>query len=257
MGSSMATHASGSWYDLATDGQGFHIEILPDNRAVVVWFGYDGQGQQRWITGAGQVVGNRVDIPSAYLTTGGKFGSGFDPAAVQRKLWGELVFEFTTEGNDATGATLVYNRLEGAKHGQVTLKRLTHNYQPEASETMRNITGTWFDPEHNGEGFIVQALSKTEATLHWFTYTATGDQAWLVGKGQIEGDTYSFPDMQITSMVSSGDDSKTTQVSRQTWGSVNLTVNSCQQLATQYQSQSGSGKLTLKRLTVPVAVECR
>lgn len=260
LGSELATNqasardASGSWYDPSTDGQGLHIEILPDNQAVVIWFGYDAQGQQLWTIGSGRVVGNRIDIPTVYQTTGGVFGANFDPAAVQRIPWGELVFEFEEDGE--TTATLVYNSLE-AEHGEILLTRLTRNYQPESSTQTHNITGTWFDPEHNGEGLILQQLNETQALLYWLTYTTDGEQAWLIGNGQREGDTFNFPEMQITSTKASNNQAQTIQVVRQKWGSISLTITNCQQLDAQYQGLFGDGELMLQRLTTPIDVQCQ
>jgi hypothetical protein len=46
---------SGVWYTPERNGEGFVIEALPDDRAVVYWFTYtaDGSGQQAWMTGDG------------------------------------------------------------------------------------------------------------------------------------------------------------------------------------------------------------
>ena len=33
---------SGPWYDPARNGEGFHIEILPDGQALAIWFTYPG-----------------------------------------------------------------------------------------------------------------------------------------------------------------------------------------------------------------------
>jgi CubicO group peptidase (beta-lactamase class C family) len=244
-----ATEAGGSWYDPAVDGQGLHIEILPNNQAMVIWFGYDSQGQQLWTIGSGRVVGNRIDIPTAYQTTGGVFGANFNPAAVQRSPWGEMVFEFEQEDGETT-ATLIYNSKQAPQHGEISLTRLTRDYQPESSAAIHNITGTWFDPEHNGEGIIVQQLNETEALLYWLTYTPDGNQAWLIGNGQFDGDTFNFTDMQITT-------TSATTVERTKWGSIALTIDNCRHIEAQYQGLFGSGELMLQRLTTPVSVECQ
>ena len=49
---------SGSWYDPARNGEGFHIEILPDGQALAIWFTYPGdtdnnETRQAWILGIG------------------------------------------------------------------------------------------------------------------------------------------------------------------------------------------------------------
>ncbi len=251
-----ASNAGGSWYDPTVDGQGLHIEILSGNQAVVIWFGYDAQGQQLWTIGSGRVVGNRIDIPTAYQTTGGVFGANFDPAAVQRSPWGEMVFEFEQEDGETT-ATLVYNSKETPQQGEISLTRLTQQYLPHSSDAIHNITGNWFDPEHNGEGLILQQLNETQALLYWLTYTAHGDQAWLIGTGQLDGDTFNFPDLQITATTATQNTLTATSVERTKWGSIALTIDNCQHIEAQYQGSFGSGELILQRLTTPVAVECQ
>ncbi len=254
-----ATDAGGSWYDPVVDGQGLHIEILPNNQAVVIWLGYDSQGQQLWTIGSGRVVGNRIDIPTAYRTTGGVFGANYNPTAVQRSPWGEMVFEFEQEDGETT-ATLVYNSKETPQHGDISLTRLTRHYLPQSSDAIRHISGTWFDPEHNGEGLILQQLNETEALLYWLTYTPDGDQAWLIGTGQLDGNTFNFPDMQITTITASQNasiETSATSVERTKWGNIALTIDNCQHIEAQYQGLFGSGELILQRLTMPVTVECR
>ena len=252
----IAINASGSWYDPSRDGQGVHIEVLADNQAEVIWFGYDAQGQQLWAIGTGQIAGNRIDIPTAYQTSGGVFGANLDPAAVQRITWGEMVFAFE-ESNGNTTATWVYNSRQAAQHGEQSLSRLTQTYLPQSPNMIRNTTGTWFDPDHNGEGFILQQLDETEAILYWLTYTPDGHQAWLIGNGRLDGDTFTFPEMQTTSATPLGNASSVRSITRKTWGSITLTINNCQQIEAQYQGLFGAGEWLLQRLTKPVAVECK
>jgi hypothetical protein len=46
---------SGSWYDPAHKGEGFLLEVLESNKAVIYWFTYDEAGAQRWFTSVGEV----------------------------------------------------------------------------------------------------------------------------------------------------------------------------------------------------------
>jgi hypothetical protein len=48
-----AGRLSGSWYDPTHSGEGYVLEVLADQRALVYWFSFDGQGQRRWFFGTG------------------------------------------------------------------------------------------------------------------------------------------------------------------------------------------------------------
>jgi hypothetical protein len=66
------------------------------------------------------------------------------------------------------------------------------------------MSGAWFDPEHAGEGFVVEVIEDGRSVVYWFTYTHTDEarepfqsggtgpddwQAWMTGDGQIVGNT--------------------------------------------------------------------
>ena len=54
---------SGSWYDPATNGQGFNIEVISGasgSEVVIYWYGFDASGNPVWAVGVGSVEGNSV-----------------------------------------------------------------------------------------------------------------------------------------------------------------------------------------------------
>lgn len=85
---------NGAWYVTTRSGEGWMIEELADNRAVVYWFTYDPQGRQAWTIGIGTRNGNRIDIADNNITRGARFGSAFNSANVQSVRWGTLSFVF-------------------------------------------------------------------------------------------------------------------------------------------------------------------
>src|SRR5215813_9222086 len=42
---------SAMWFDPARNGEGLQLEILDADHALVEWYTYDGQGNQRWFQG--------------------------------------------------------------------------------------------------------------------------------------------------------------------------------------------------------------
>jgi len=81
--------ASGSWLDPRYNGSGFVIEQLDLQHIAAIWFGFDGAGNQAWLSGVGQqgVVGYAATM---YLPTGPRFGSAYDPAAFNPQPVGML-----------------------------------------------------------------------------------------------------------------------------------------------------------------------
>jgi hypothetical protein len=51
------------------------------------------------------------------------------------------------------------------------------------------ITGSWFDPGQNGQGFAIEVLpgQPLQMTASWFVFRPGGGQSWIVGQGPITG----------------------------------------------------------------------
>ncbi|PKM09025.1 MAG: hypothetical protein CVV14_01610 [Gammaproteobacteria bacterium HGW-Gammaproteobacteria-4] len=81
---------SGSWFDPTHDGEGYSLQWLSDGRAVITWFTYDPQGQQFWMIGVGDKVGEELVFKDLISTLGARFGSAFRKEDVVRFNWGEL-----------------------------------------------------------------------------------------------------------------------------------------------------------------------
>ena len=47
---------SAMWYMPERNGEGWTLEILPDDHAVVYWFTYDNAGNARWLVGYGDIA---------------------------------------------------------------------------------------------------------------------------------------------------------------------------------------------------------
>lgn len=87
---------SGSWFDSATDGEGWVIEVINANQAVIYWFTYDQNGNQAWNGGVADIVGNTLVLNNSVNANGTAFGTGFNSDDVQRNFFGILSFEFTS-----------------------------------------------------------------------------------------------------------------------------------------------------------------
>ena len=111
---------SGAWYNPDTPGEGFILEVLPDDRGLVYWFTYaaDGSGRQAWMIGDGHFEPNsdpiigvpppgtplaRLEIEELIQPVGTVLGPNFDGYEIDYIDWGSLVLEFVVGGTAHVG----------------------------------------------------------------------------------------------------------------------------------------------------------
>ena len=92
----VATDAvTGSWYDEETSGQGFSLHKIAVDRGVVYFYGFDGAGENLWLTGVWEhewSFGDEITI-EMLQASGGTFDE-VDPQRILRELWGTLQLRF-------------------------------------------------------------------------------------------------------------------------------------------------------------------
>ncbi|MBS0582736.1 MAG: PQQ-dependent sugar dehydrogenase [Proteobacteria bacterium] len=111
---------TGTWYDPAQSGHGLMLEVLPDGRLLAYWYTFAPNGGQAWIGGAAKIDGGRAVIV-VNQALGGKFIPNFDPAAIERPVWGTLTLTFS----DCTTGRVDFDSSLGFGKGSMNLKRLT------------------------------------------------------------------------------------------------------------------------------------
>ena len=182
---------SGTWFDPEHDGEGFIVEVLEDQRAVVYWFTYRDDGSQRWMLGLGEIEDNRIVVDQLMETNGGRFGADFDPNDVDFKTAGSLSLSFL----DCSSAIANY-QVDNVGDHQLTT-RLSHVYGHDCDNEnpvpIYDISGSWFDPSHDGEGFIVQQIDPDNALVFWFTYDDEGRQSWMFNTSNIVNGAIHIP----------------------------------------------------------------
>ncbi len=113
---------SGAWFDPAHNGEGWNVEELPDGRAQVYWFTYDGSGEQAWTIGVSPISGTSMVVADNFRPVGTRFGSSFDPSQVQVQRWGRLELEFDT---CLAGVARYESSAAGFGNGSLAPTRLT------------------------------------------------------------------------------------------------------------------------------------
>lgn len=250
---------SAAWFDPSHSGEGFVIEILENNQAVMYWFTYDENGEQAWYIAAGEVRGNRLLFPELIQTTGGVFGPDFDPSTVTNTVAGSASFLYET----CDSGTMVY-RFPGRK-GRFKLQRLSLVMGADCGEsTGTGVTGeaiqsgSWFNPQQDGHGFTVEVLADGRVLVYWFAYDQSGKQAWFFGVGAIEDGELVVADTLRTSGPKFGPDFNPDDLVTTHWGEMRFSLG-CNSGMIDYDgtpSGFGAASIDLMRLSSLAGLGC-
>jgi len=191
---------TGSWFQMATAGQGVEVEVYPDLMSSgtgfmqAAWFTYDyrapgGAASQRWYTFSGNVqTGQSSATLTLYENTGGNFNA---PPVTSAMPIGSVVFSAA----DCTHTTMTYTFTDGSgRSGTVPMTRLLPNVTcsssgPETPNADFGYSGNWYDKTTSGQGAVVEINPvQPYAFFTWYTYAPNGQglgeagQRWYTGQ---------------------------------------------------------------------------
>ncbi len=124
---------------------------------------------------------------------------------------------------------------------------------------LRQRSGLWFDPSHNGEGWKVEELPDGRAQIFWFTYDEKGEQAWTIGVAPRSGERLEVTENFRPLGTRFGAGFNTADVRLQRWGRFTLAFDSCDKASLQYDSTLpafGRGQLRATRLAKLAGTAC-
>jgi len=133
-GFTMNAGMSDAWYFPGTDGQGFFLTVMEQQRKVFMgWFTYDteppgetcmarlGDPAHRWITAQGSFAGAQADL-EIDIAFGGIFDSGEPLPAHEAN--GSIMLQF----EDCTSGSLYYDIPSIGRSGLVPIRRITNDH---------------------------------------------------------------------------------------------------------------------------------
>jgi hypothetical protein len=255
---------SAAWFDPSRNGEGFMLEILDNNQAVMYWFTYDTEGNQDWYVAQGEIRGNRILFPELIRVSGGEFGPGFDPASVTNKVVGSASFIWS---DCHTGAMdwVIDQDGNGRRSGRMNLQRLSYvmglgcGISPLPPEIPAGqLSGSWYDPGHAGEGYVLEVLTDSSALVYWFSFDTEGNRRWFFGIGEIQLEKLVFNQMLTTRGGVFGDGFDPESVAVDPWGTLELELICDNGTATFEPTEEGfpAGTLDLIRLTYLSGLSC-
>ena len=270
---------TGLYFDPLRNGEGFSYELLQNNLVWLQWFSYDDQGNQRWYSGLGEYHGNTIIVNNLSQASGGIFGAEFDPENITFETFGSVKIVFS--GGEviepaigvhqiARSAQVLFTDINGKKLRtdlqQISfVKGAINNLDfifPTVviEEPVGLITGSWYDPQRSGEGYIIEILEDERAILIWYSYDLTGQHMWLIDStGIISTDgndiTLDFDNVQVTNGGIFGESFNPDEVNTLPWGTLHFELNCHGSGIVSYSSTIegfGSGQYNISKLTNPL-----
>ncbi|HKJ17089.1 MAG TPA: hypothetical protein VJ984_07065, partial [Xanthomonadales bacterium] len=221
---------TGMWFDPDRSGEGFHIFVLDDERAVVTWFSWSPNGGQAWFLGIGKVEGNSIIVSETEITSGTVFGEDFNSDDVVRSNWGTIRISY----EDCVNANVTFVSDAGEfGNGGYRLERLSTPRGVNCQDMITSggntgrFTSAWFDPTRSGEGWFFEELADGRVLVTWYTYDLDGNQMWLLGVGNVVNGMVEVPEMLIVSGGIFGPDFDPDAIAERAWGSLRFEKTDC------------------------------
>ena len=262
---------TGSWYDPATSGQGFEVNVIPDLNGpgqgffFAGWFTYDvtAAGGRRWYGVQGNVSSaDAVAALQIYDVEGGNFDA--PPTVGAHAVLGTATFSLS----DCSTGTFTYQFTDGSgRAGTIPLTRIAPNVTCATSgdngapHSDYLLSGSWFNPATSGQGFLIDINPDINLfSAAWYTFIRNGasiggaaSQNWftLQSASFVNGAT-SLSGIAIIE-TSGGAFDNPTPVTRTQVGTANIVFHSCTSLSLTYTFNAGvnaglSGSIDLQRI---------
>jgi hypothetical protein len=118
------------------------------------------------------------------------------------------------------------------------------------------MSGSWFDPDHDGEGFLLEVLENRTAVIYWFTYDESGQQRWFTGVGAVIDDSINFESLLLAEGPEFGEGFNPDQVEYTDAGELTIQWADCNNAAASYRVNGVDGSQQLIRLSTLAGLEC-
>ena len=129
--------------------------------------------------------------------------------------------------------------------------------EAEGYEINNSLSGTWYNPDRDGEGFMIDVANHGEIVISFYTYDNAGQQLYLIGNGNVDG-SVAVIDFVLTDGGNYGLDFDPEAVNRYLWGTGTFSFIECSMgIAEIIPNQDFVGEFDalvteITRLTVPV-----
>lgn len=254
---------SGAYYNTGRSGEGIYVEVLDERRAVVYMFTYDQDGDQAWMLGVGEVIGEGIVVEELLKPVGARFGDAFDPGDVMRENFGMLAMHLPDCQGNAPGSLFILpstNFLDWEIFNDFNYSQLTTllDCNGGGGDPDHPFSGAWYDRSRSGEGIILEVTRNGTVAAIWFTFDENGEQMWVTGTGTITGNRLEIGNLLTVRGPRWGSAFDPGARQNNPWGSLTITFNDCGSAAMSYSSTAGfgNGSWAMQRLTGLWGMDC-
>jgi hypothetical protein len=119
------------------------------------------------------------------------------------------------------------------------------------------LSGNWWNPDRNGEGFVIDVANAGNIVISFYTYDNSGNQMWLIGPGSVDG-SVAVIDFYVTEGGFYGSNFDAELVSEAHWGTGIFTFTECSTGIAEiipnleFSAEFEDMTIEITRLTVPV-----
>lgn len=275
---------SGSWYDPTRNGEGFVFDFGSNPNspvATVYWFTHR-DSQPYWLIGISEYDEDSFNSSGLLEfqmleVSGTGFGENFNSDDLQQFERGtlSLVVEGCSqvvaswspeEGSDALGTDSLEYQLQRITLGldgvSCSAGLGSSEMQTKNAVAVNGVmSGSWFDPARNGEGFVFEFGENPDspvATTYWFTHR-DGKPFWLIGiANYAEGQEVLNTELLEVSGTSFGADFDPDEIQTSVWGGASFNFLTCDDGAAAWTGPNDSeGGFDLRRITLGLdGAEC-
>lgn len=273
------TDITGSWFDPARNGEGVVQQMLPDGRIAHYTFSFDSQGRQHWLVGLGQTSAHalhwewlgasrgrfaegRREIPQSAISTGMRgFGTEWRMDRIgPHRMHLQRTYIDTDGCPDSPSPFPCFGLPESDRFDYNRLTEVAGTRCDNAHE-LQWLSGTWYDPVRDGEGFVVEVTPAGQGVVYWFTYRGdeSEHQAWMTGLGDFDGQSLHIEELLMPIGGVWGEDFDPSQIEFRHWGSLSIDFIDDTQAEVSWESvlgEFGSGGYPLQRLSHVQMAEC-
>lgn len=122
------------------------------------------------------------------------------------------------------------------------------------------FSGVWNDPARSGEGYTLEILNETDASLAWFTFDGDGGPRWAYAIGNIvrtqSGDKIEFPDIYRSVGGTFDSSGATHAVVPERVGSASMDFTSCNSGTFSFDAFGQSMSVPIERLVRVMGANC-
>jgi plastocyanin len=173
-------------------------------------------------------------------------------------------FSFT-QAFPTAGTYGYYCTIHGSSNGTGMAGTITVNDTAPPPPTGKPISpatsGSWYDPQQSGHGFLLQIAPGNVILAYWFVYTPnTSAQAWLLATGNYDptSSTVTLEAYQPTG-AEFPPNFNATSITQNDWGSITFNFTDCTNGTVSWVSKLpgyGSGTLPLTKLANTAGLTC-